>query len=72
MLHQEDSVVTCYGCGKTYTVMSERRIDVSAESRAHCQHVGDTGLSREQLLNCINDLQAERDDWIKTAFGVEG
>jgi len=38
----------------------------------HCMHTGDTGISREQLLDWINELQAERDAWIATAFGVEG
>ena len=42
------------------------------ESEQHCMHTGDTGLSREQLLAWINELQEERDEWIATAFAVEG
>lgn len=47
--------VKCYGCGGRYDAANE------AESTRHTHHLGDSGLSREKLLEMVNELQAERD-----------
>lgn len=64
------TVVKCYGCGSTYDADAFKG-GLNATNQ-HTRHTGDSGMSREQILELLAQCQAERDDWIRTAFGVEG
>lgn len=56
--------VKCYaGCGQQYDATNE------AVSSRHCSHAGDSGMPREQLLRILDELQAERDSWVR--FGEQ-
>lgn len=65
-LEESEASVPCYGCGRTYRALDEK------QSHEHCHHLGDSNLSRETLLEWLDKLQAERDEWIRTAFAAEG
>jgi hypothetical protein len=58
-------MVHCHGCGQEYDAYPEADW-MSGGQKATEEHAGH--IKTASLRNC----QIERDDWLRTAFGVEG